>query len=87
MPRHIKGVVGTALALAALLAVLRTFDTRVQEHVNGLTRSVSGGNWSEPSSTLGRAIGELVGYQAFDNVFLVSLLAAAIVLVLLMLRT
>jgi hypothetical protein len=87
MPRRIREVVGSVLALMALVAVLVCVDERARVRVDRFVNDLPETTWSQPQSAIDGAIAYVAGDTRFGNVFLISFIGAAALLVVLMLRT
>lgn len=85
MPRRIRDVAASLLALIALVSVLMFVDQRVRGRVGGVATEVAGGAWSAPAAVETIVSTGWTHYGA--NTYLVAFLAAGVVLVCLMLRT
>jgi DMSO/TMAO reductase YedYZ heme-binding membrane subunit len=79
MPQKLGDVAGSTLALVALLAVLAAFDNRVRTRLGEAWSDVSRVGWLQ----LPTDVGHFVLDSRAGNMFLLSLLAAALLLVLL----
>lgn len=87
MPRKIRSVVASVVGLVALVAILASIDDRVSVRFDGFVTEVAETTRNARSSSIGDVIVDVTGQQRFENQFLLSFLAAAAVLALLMLRT
>jgi hypothetical protein len=87
MPRKIRSVVASVVGLVALVAILASIDNRVSVRFDGIVTEVADATWNAPPSSIGDVMVAVTGQQRFENQFLLSFLAAAAVLALLMLRT
>ena len=87
MPRKIRDVVGSVLALMALVAVLMYVDERARVRVDRFVQELPKTVLSQPQSAIDGALAHVIGDTRFGNVFLISFVGAAALLVVLMLRT
>jgi hypothetical protein len=87
MPQRIRDFGVAALAIAALFVALTRVDQRVPSHVSQTIGDVASGRWASPGSPLGNLLMTVAASPALDNVFVLALLAAGVVLVFLMVRT
>ena len=87
MPRRIRELIGSALALTALFAILAIADPRVRHQIRGTASTVLDSRWEPPAVALdGVALN--TGWRAYsDNIYLAAFIVAGVVLVCLMLRT
>jgi hypothetical protein len=86
-PRRIRDFVGSALAAIALVALLVSIDERARGSFDRIVSDVSHARWSATVAPVTGAIAGLSADPRFENMFLVSLVGAAVVLTVLMLRT
>ena len=86
-PRRIRDWLGSALAAGALIALLVAVDGRAREGFGRIASDVSHARWSAPFAPLESVVAGLSADPRFENMFLISLVGAAAVLTLLMLRT
>jgi hypothetical protein len=86
MPRKIRDFALAALGIVLLLAALAVIDDRVPGQVAGVARDVAAGEWQLPAPAADM-VAAVAGSPAADNIFVFALLAAALILVILMLRT
>ena len=86
-PRRIRDVLGSALAVFALVAILVSMDGRARESFDRVVSDVSHARWSATLAPMTSVITDVSANPQFENVFLISLVGAAAVLTLLMLRT
>lgn len=82
-PRRIRDWALAGVAAATAAAAIATVDDRVPAQ---LTRGLHG-LWPGEAAAVGTRLFDLTGASTLDNVFLVAMLAAAVVLVVLMVRT
>jgi hypothetical protein len=83
-----RDLIGSMLALVALVAVLISVDDRARAGFDQLMTDAAETGWSNPpSATIGAVIVDVTSHRHGDSVYLISFLAAAALLVLLMLRT
>jgi hypothetical protein len=87
MRRRIRDLALAALGAALFLGALALVDQRVPGQVAGLARDVSSGQWHERGSTASHLIADVTGSAVANDVFLFSMVAAGVVLVILMVRT
>jgi hypothetical protein len=87
MPRRIRDLALAALGAALLVGVLGLIDRRVPSEVAGAARSVSSGQWRESGSAVDTLLSALTNGPVADDLFLFSMVAAGVVLVILMVRT
>jgi len=87
MPRKIRDFALAVTGLAILLGVLALVDERVPGRVAALAGDVSSGRWRQPGTLTGNLLLDVAASPTLDNVFLLALLGAGIVLVILMVRT
>jgi hypothetical protein len=87
MPGRIRDLALAALGAALLVGALALIDQRVPAHVAGVARHVSSGEWRAPGSVVDNLLADVTGSAAANDVFLFSMVAAGIVLVILMVRT
>jgi hypothetical protein len=89
MPRKVRDLVGTILALVVLVGALTIFDTRVREGVSRFADEVARSGSQPFISKLSDAtapVVDIVRDFSADNTFLFTFLVAAVVLVVMMLR-
>jgi hypothetical protein len=86
MPRRFRDFAVAAFGVALLLAALALVDARVPGHVAGVAHDVSAGQW-QPPEAVSNVLIHVASSPAADNVFVFAMVAAAVVLVFLMLRT
>lgn len=87
MPQRIRDYGVAALALVAVFATLAGFDERVPGRIRQTIGDVISGQWTAPDSPVGQVMASVAASPAVDNVFVVALLATALVLLFLMVRT
>jgi hypothetical protein len=87
MPRRIRDLALAAMAAALLVGALGLIDRRLPAEVAGAARSVSSGQWREPGSAVDTALTAVEASPVANDVFLFSMVAAGVVLVILMVRT
>jgi hypothetical protein len=87
MPRRIRDLALAALGAALLVGGLALIDKRVPAQVAGVARDVSAGEWHARGSVLDHLVTDLTGSAVANDLFLFSMVAAGIVLVILMVRT
>lgn len=87
MPRRIRDFIGSALAVVALVALLVSIDGRAREGFGRVASDVSHARWSAPLAPIAGVVAGVSADPRFENMFLISLVGAAVVLTLLMLRT
>jgi hypothetical protein len=87
MPRRIRDLALAALGAALLVAGLGLIDRRVPAEVAGAARHVSSGQWRAPGSAVDIVLTAVGGSAVANDVFLFSMVAAGVVLVILMVRT
>jgi hypothetical protein len=86
-PRRIRDVLGSALAVIALVAVLVSIDERAREGFARVASDVSHARWSAPLAPITSVVAGVSADPRFENMFLMALVGAAVVLTLLMLKT
>ena len=86
-PRRIRDLVGSALAVIALIALLVSVDGWAREGFGRVASDVSHARWSVPLAPLTSIVAGISADPRFENMFLISLVGAAAVLTVLMLRT
>jgi len=86
-PRRIREVLGSALAVIALIVLLVSVDGWAREGFGRVASDVSHGRWSVPLVPLTSIVAGISADPRFENVFLIALVGAAAGLTLLMLRT
>lgn len=87
MPRRLRDIVATLVALIVLFVMLAAINPRVRETMNDLSGGTT--DWNQPGQMFGNlltAAGTVAATYAADNPFLFSFLLAAVLLFLLMLR-
>lgn len=87
MPRRIRDIARSVLALLALFFVLVSLDERVKDRLRQFFSDASGVTWTDQPSALGDAMVDAASRHGIDSVYLVTFLCVGVVLVLLMLRT
>jgi hypothetical protein len=87
MPKRIRDAAGSALAVVVLFAALVSFDPRARTHMAGAVAAVTDARWSDSPAAITGAVGDVFRDLRVQNMFLVSMVAAGVVLVVLMLRT
>lgn len=87
MPRRFRDYTVAAAALALLAAALTRIDDRVPASVAAAVADVTSGRWTRPGSPVGDMLLDVAGSPAFDNIFVVGMVGAAVVLAVLMVRT
>ena len=87
MPRRIRDIAGSVLALLVLFFVLVSLDDRVKERFRQLFSDASDVTWTDQPSALGNAMVDAASRQGIDSLYLITFLCVGVVLVLLMLRT
>lgn len=87
MPQRIRDYGVAALALVAVFATLAGFDDRVPRRIQQTIGDVISGEWMAPASPVGQLMASVTASPAVDNVFVAALLATALVLLFLMVRT
>lgn len=87
MPQRIRDYGVAALVLGLLLGVLTRIDQRVPDRVMQAASDVVNGRWKAPDTPLGSFLVDAASNPALDNMFVLALLAASVVLVFLMVRT
>ena len=86
-PRRIRDWLGSALAACALIALLVAVDGRAREGFGRVASDMSHARWSAPLEPIASVVAGVSADPRFENMFLISLVGAAVVLTLLMLRT
>jgi hypothetical protein len=86
MPRRIRDLVLAVIGLTLLLAALATVDDRVPGQMLGMARDVSHGHVEAPGPVADLAL-KVSGSLAMDDMFLIAMVGAGVVLVILMVRT
>jgi hypothetical protein len=87
MPRRIRDLALAALGAALLLGALALVDRRVPAQVASAARAVSAGEWRARGSVVDILLTDIAGSPVANDVFLFSMVAAGVVLVILMVRT
>jgi hypothetical protein len=87
VPRRIRDFIGSALAVIALVALLVSIDGRAREGFGRVASDVSHARWTAPLEPITSVVAAVSADPRFENMFLISLVGAAVVLTLLMLRT
>jgi hypothetical protein len=87
MPQRIRDYCVAALALAAAFAALTLIDERVPEYMHDRITDVSAGRVFHSGTPVGNLVQAVVVNGAIDNVFVMAMLAVAVVLLILMVRT
>ena len=87
MPRRIRDLAVAALGAALLVGALALIDPRVPAQVAGVARDLSSGRWHARGSAVDNIVTEMAGSSVANDVFLFSMVAAGVVLVILMVRT
>ena len=87
MPRRIRDLALAALGAALLVGALALVDQRVPAQVAGVARHVTSGEWRAPGSVVDRLVADVTGSYVANDIFLLSMVAAGVVLVILMVRT
>ena len=87
MPRRIRDLALAALGAALLVGALALVDQRVPAQVAAVARDVSSGQWHARGSAVDHFLADVTGSSVANDVFLFSMVAAGIVLVILMVRT
>jgi hypothetical protein len=87
MPRRIRDLVLAALGAALLVGALALVDQRVPAQVASIARDLSSGQWHARGSAVDNLVADMAGSSVANDVFLFSMVAAGIVLVILMVRT
>ena len=85
--RKIRDVLESSLAAFALVALLITIDGRAREGFGRVASDVSHARWSAPLAPITGVVADMSADPRFDNMFLISLVGAAVVLTVLMVRT
>jgi hypothetical protein len=88
MPRGIREIAGSVLALLVLVVVLVSIDARIATDLRRFFRDVRDLTWwtSQPKAW-GDALVSAFAHQGIDSLLLIAFSVVAVVLVLLMLRT
>ena len=87
MPRRIRDLALAVLGAALLLGALALIDQRVPAQVAGVARDMSSGEWHARGSVINTLVADVAGSPVANDVFLFSMVAAGVVLVILMVRT
>lgn len=87
MPRRIRDIAGSVLALFLLFSVLVSLDDRVKDRFRQFFSDASDVTWTDQPSVLGNAMVDAASRYGIDSVYLIAFLCVGVVLVLLMLRT
>jgi hypothetical protein len=87
MPRRIRDLALAALGAALLIGALALIDQRVPAQVAGVAREVSSGGWHARGSAIDNLVADVTGSAVANDLFLFSMVAAGVVLVILMVRT
>jgi hypothetical protein len=85
--RRIRDVLGSALAVFVLVAILASIDARARHGVGRVVDDVANARWSAPLAPIASVVAGVSANPQFENMFLMSLVGAAVVLTLLMLKT
>jgi hypothetical protein len=86
-PRRIREVLGSVLALIALIGLLVSVDGWAREGFGRVASDVSHARWSALLAPITSVVVGMSADPRFENMFLISLVGAAAVLTVLMLRT
>jgi hypothetical protein len=87
MPQRIRDYCVAALALGAALAALTLIDERVPEYLQDRVADIADGRFLKPGTPVGNLVAGVVVNGALDNIFVMAMLAVAVVLLILMVRT
>ena len=87
MPRRIRDFVLAALGAVILVGALALVDARVPNHVASVVRDLQSGQWLAQGSLVNNVVTDVTGSRAVEDVFLLAMLGAGVVLVILMVRT
>jgi hypothetical protein len=87
MPRRIRDFVLAALGAVILVGALALIDERVPRHVASVVQDVKSGEWLAQGSLVNNVVTDVTGSRAVEDVFLLAMLVAGVVLVILMVRT
>jgi hypothetical protein len=85
--RRFRDGIGSVLAAVVLVGILVAVDGRARDGVERVASYLTQARWSAIASPLTGVISDLAANPQFGNMFLVSLVGAAAVLTVLMLRT
>ena len=87
MPQRIRDYGVAAVALGVTVAALTSLDHRVPGRIAQTIKDLANGHWLAPASPIGDLVVSVSASPAVTNASVVALLAAAVVLVFLMVRT
>jgi hypothetical protein len=87
MPRRVRDFVLAALGAAFILGAIALVDRRVPGEVAGIARQVSTGGWHARGSFVDNVLVQVAKSPMTDDIFLLAMVGAGVVLVILMVRT
>jgi len=88
MPRKVRDLLLAVVGAALVVGALALIDRRVPGQVAGMARDVSAGGWHARGSLLDTVLGDvLTSAPMAEDMFLMAIVAAGVVLVILMVRT
>jgi hypothetical protein len=87
MPQRIRDFGLAALALVAAFAALTLIDERVPEYIGDRLTALAEGRAFKAGTPVGNLMATVAANTAVDNVFVMAMLAVAVVLLILMVRT
>jgi hypothetical protein len=87
MPQRIRDLGVAALALAALVAGIVAIDDRVPSQLRQMATDVGNGQWMAPGTAVGSALASVSASPAANNTIVGAFVLAAVVLVVLMVRS
>lgn len=87
MAGRFRETLGSLLTLVALLAVVMSLDDRVADRLRQVAGEAAARAWTLPSSALAGVLGATMDMPGLQNAFLLTFVAAGVMLLVVMLRT